>query len=111
MFESTMRADQPVRCSFEGELAHLIAPKQSSRDLDGRYALFDALSDLERRAQSGGASDLTLRKIAEIRFLAGILRESVRPFPIAPLRTVLRVRERIDARRAVSAEAADLGAV
>ncbi|XYD08514.1 hypothetical protein R1A27_26625 [Methylobacterium sp. NMS12] len=106
-----MRADQPIRCNFEGELANLIASKQSSRDLDARCALFDALSDLERRAQGAGAPDLTLRKIAEIRFLAGILRESVRPFPIAPLRTVLRARERVDPRRIPSAEAADLDAV
>ncbi|MBP2493323.1 hypothetical protein ABID82_000480 [Methylobacterium sp. PvP062] len=111
MFESMMRADQPARCSFEGELASLIATKQSSRDLDARCALFDALSDLERRAQSAGAPDMTLRKIAEIRFLTGILRESVRPFPIAPLRTVLRARERGDACRVASAAAADIDAV
>ena len=54
---------------------------------------------------------MTLRKIAEIRFLTVILRESVRPFPIAPLRTVLRARERGDARRVASAAAADLDAV
>ncbi len=106
-----MRSNQPVRCRFEGELATLIASKQSSRDLPARYALFDALSDLERRAKSAGAPDLTLRKIAEIRFLTGILRESVRPFPVASLRTVLRARERVDRRRVPSPEAADLDAV
>ncbi|MEE7468229.1 hypothetical protein MOF8_16255 [Methylobacterium oryzae] len=89
----------------------MVASKKSSQDPDARYALFDALSDLERRAQSAGAPDLTLRKIAEIRFLTGILRESVRPFPIAPLRTVLRARERGDRRRVSPAAAADLDAV
>jgi hypothetical protein len=107
-----MRTDQPVRCKFEGELSALIAAKQSSRDERARYALFEALSELEGRARTGGASDLTLRKIAELRFLAGILRESVRPFPVAPLRTVLRVRERLEERRgAWVTEPADLDGV
>ena len=106
-----MRADQPVRCRFEGELATLIASKQSSRDLDARCALFDALSDLESRARSGGAAGLTLRKIAEIRFLTGILREAVRPFPVAPLRTILRARERADGRGIPVPETAELGVV
>ncbi|AIQ88820.1 MULTISPECIES: hypothetical protein [Methylobacterium] len=52
-----------------------------------------------------------MRKIAEIRFLTGILRESVRPFPVASLRTVLRARERVDRRRVPASEAADLDAV
>ncbi|MGH1572916.1 hypothetical protein ACRAWG_22345 [Methylobacterium sp. P31] len=93
-----MRTDQAVQCRSEGELAALMARKQSSGDEHSRCALFNALSDLERRALVGGASDLTLRKIAESRFLAGILREAVRPFPLAPLRAVLRVRQRVDAR-------------
>jgi hypothetical protein len=103
-----MRADQTAGCRFEDELASLIASMQSYRDIGKRYALFDALSNLERRAQCAGAPDSTLRKIAEIRFLTGILREAVRPFPIAPLRTVLRARERVDTMRVSPAEAADL---
>ncbi|GJE11165.1 MULTISPECIES: hypothetical protein [Methylobacterium] len=89
-----MRTDQPVCCRFESELTSLIAQNQSS-GLDGtRDALFEALRALEGRARSEAASALTLRKIAEARFLVGILRDAVRPFPVAPLRTVLRVRER-----------------
>ncbi|MHB2207115.1 hypothetical protein [Methylobacterium sp. CM6257] len=107
-----MRTDQAVQCRFEDELTALMARKQSSEDGWSRCALFDAVSDLECRALIGGASDLTLRKIAEIRFLAGILREAVRPFPIAPLRTVLRVRQRVDARSSIRAPTeADLGFV
>jgi hypothetical protein len=99
MFGSMMRADQSLRCRFEDELALLTAGRQSSGDTQARYALFDTLKDLEGRALIGGASDLTLRRIAEIRFLVGILRDAVRPFPIAPLRTVLRVRERVHGHR------------
>ncbi|MCJ2090204.1 hypothetical protein MKK88_30090 [Methylobacterium sp. E-005] len=71
-------------------MAALAARVQSFGDRPDRYALFDALRDLEDRASTGGASGSTLRKIAEIRFFAGILREAVRPFPLASLRTVLR---------------------
>ncbi len=46
--------------------------------------------DLEDRAFVGGASTLTLPRIAEAR-LSGILREAVRPRPITSLRTVLRM--------------------
>jgi hypothetical protein len=73
-----------------------MARRSASGDARARYALFDALTDLEGRARVGGASDLTLRKIAEVRFLTGILREAVRPFPVAPLRMVLRARQRAD---------------
>ncbi|MCJ2072658.1 hypothetical protein MKK75_28360 [Methylobacterium sp. J-030] len=69
----------------------LAARVQSFGDRRDRYALFDALRDLEDRALTEGASGSTLRKIAEIRFFAGILREAVRPFPLMSLRTVLRV--------------------
>ena len=90
-----MRADSPAPSRFEDELTTLIVRKQFS-GVDGtRDALFDALLDLEGRAKSGAASALTLRKIAEARFLVGILRDAVRPFPVAPLRTVLRARDRL----------------
>ncbi|MCJ2137141.1 hypothetical protein MKK69_24385 [Methylobacterium sp. J-026] len=85
-----MYADQTIRCRFEGEMTSLVARMQSYGDARDRYALFDALRDLEDRAVAGGAPVLTLRKIAEVRFLVGILREAVRPFPAASLRTVLR---------------------
>ena len=47
--------------------------------------------DLEDRAFVGGASTLTLPRLAEAHFLSGILREAVRPRPITSLRTVLRM--------------------
>jgi hypothetical protein len=86
-----MRTDSPVRCRFEDELRSLIAGQQFI-DADGaRPVLFEALLNLESRARRGGASTVTLRKIAEARFLVGILRDAVRPVRAAPLRTLLRV--------------------
>jgi hypothetical protein len=82
---------EPLRCDFEDEMIVLMARVQSCDGRRERYAVFDALMDLEDRAFSGGASALTLRKIAEVRFLVGILREAVRPIPVASLRTVLRI--------------------
>ncbi|MCJ2092773.1 hypothetical protein MKK67_09695 [Methylobacterium sp. J-072] len=69
----------------------LLASKQSSDDSEGRQALFAALSRLERQALIAGAADPTLRKIAEARFLVGILRDAMRPSRIAPLRSLLRL--------------------
>ena len=93
-----MPADPSVRCRFEDELTTLIARKQSCSVDGARDALFEALLNLEGRAKSGAAPTLTLQKIGEARFLVGILRDAVRPFPVAPLRTVLRARERPDTR-------------
>jgi hypothetical protein len=104
-----MHRDQTVKCRFEDELAALIAPLRTCGDERARHALFDALMDLEGRARTGGASDLTLRKIAEVRFLTGILREAVRPYRTVPLRTILRMRERRSGRTIVRApEAAEI---
>jgi hypothetical protein len=89
-----MCTDQFARCRFDDELAVLIARKQSSEVEDARQALFEALSDLEDRARAGRASTSTVRKIAEARFLVGILRGAVRPVPVVSLRTVLRARGR-----------------
>lgn len=106
-----MCADQSSESRFEGELTRLIAGQQSSGDPAARQALYERLADLECRALIGGATPQTLRKIAEIRFLVGILRDAVRPFPIASLRTVLRLRERVrDRVEARSASQADLDA-
>ncbi|MCJ2016528.1 hypothetical protein MKK84_03660 [Methylobacterium sp. E-065] len=82
----------PLHCVFEREIAALMARMQSCDTRRDRYDDFDALVDLEDRARGGGASPLTLRKIAEVRFLVGILREAVRPVPVASLRTVLWIR-------------------
>ena len=82
---------EPLQCDFEREMAVLMARSQSCGERRDRYAVFDALMDLEDRAFLGGASTLTLRKIAEVRFLVGILRDAVRPNPVTSLRTVLRI--------------------
>lgn len=87
-----MCAADSIECSFGGELAALIAQIQSRGDQSDRGAIFDALTRLEDRALAGGAPALTLRKIAEVRFLVGILREAVRPAPVASLRALLRMR-------------------
>ncbi|MCJ2122732.1 hypothetical protein [Methylobacterium sp. J-077] len=86
-----MRADPCRHDRFEDELAALLGSKQSSDDEAARGALFAALSRLERQALIGGAADPTLRKIAEARFLVGILRDAMRPSRIAPLRSLLRL--------------------
>lgn len=101
-----MRTDQSSQCKFEVELVALIARQRTSGDARARHALFDALTDLEGRARTGGASDPTLRKIAEVRFLSGILREAVRPYRAVPLRTILRARERVNGRTIVRVPAA-----
>lgn len=71
----------------------IVGSVEASTDLARREASFEALSRLERMALIGGASDMTLRDIAEARFLVGILRDAVRPPKTASLRTILRMRE------------------
>ena len=98
-----MREDQSRQCSFREELASIVAYQQSSVDMRAREAVFEALSGLEKRALIGGASDATLRAIAEARFLIGILREAVVPARSATLRTVLRARRPLAPRRLAEA--------
>lgn len=86
-----MRVDPCQDSRFEGELTALLSDKQSSDDASVREALFAALSRLERQALIAGAADTTLHKIAEARFLVGILRDAMRPSRIAPLRSLLRL--------------------
>ncbi len=101
-----MRADPCHDSRFTGELAALLATKQSSDDEAAREALFAALSRLERQALIAGAADSTLEKIAEARFLVGILRDSMRPSRIAPLRSLLRLaRSRAGSRKPIRSEA------
>ena len=102
-----MRTEQLIRCRFEDELSGLVARKHCFDDARSRHTLFDALIDLEVRAQVGGAPEPTLRKIAESRFLAGILREAVRPVSPTPLRTILRLRGRGNGRVLAAAETGD----
>lgn len=87
-----MSADQSPPCPFRVELSAVIARGQVSPVERGGSHLYESLSALERRALVGGASDRTLRDIAEARFLSGILRGAVRPVRPAPIRTVLRAR-------------------
>ncbi|MBE7198764.1 MAG: hypothetical protein INR70_13325 [Parafilimonas terrae] len=64
---------------LSAEFAALVAHARDHRDGDSRQDLFTALLALERRAGLAGVSDRFLRRVAEARFLAGILRESVVP--------------------------------
>ena len=88
-----MSEDRPKACPFRDEMTALVGSVQASTDLPSREISFEALSRLERMALIGGASDGTLRDIAEARFLVGILRDAVRPPKPASLRTILRARE------------------
>ena len=100
-----MCAAESIQSSFEDERVALTARVQSCGDRHARYALFDELLSLEDRALAAGAPDLTLRKIAEVRFLVGILREAVRPRPVASLRTLLQAYGPGTARRRVTVDA------
>ena len=73
-------------------MASIVGSVKASPDRLLRESSFEALSRLERLALIAGASDLTLREIAEARFLVGILRDSVRPPKPTTLRTILRAR-------------------
>lgn len=97
-----MRADPRHRNHFEDELATLLASKHASDDEEARQAPFATLSRLERQALIAGAPDTTLHKIAEARFLVGILRDSMRPSRIAPLRSLQRLAT--ETRRLVEAD-------
>ncbi len=87
-----MRDDQSKTCPFRVEMTSIVESARASAGLASREASFTALSRLERLALTGGASDATLREIAEARFLAGILRDSVRAAKPARLRAILRAR-------------------
>ncbi len=65
--------------TFIDDLTAILGRARGPRERDSRIALFESLSRLEKQAFVGGASALTLGRLAESRFLAGILRESVSP--------------------------------
>ena len=98
-----MSQDHPSPCPFRDEMASIVGSIRTPSGSPARDASFEALSRLERLALIGGASDATLRDIAEARFLVGILRESVRPPKPATLRTILRAREPASPRRTARA--------
>ena len=87
-----MTADQFVESDLKAELASIVERGQRPIDERSRNELFLALSRLEKQALIGGGSDEILKRIAEVRFLAGILRHAVRPARVGGLRTVLRSR-------------------
>jgi hypothetical protein len=89
-----MRADQSGEDALKEQLASIVGRGRRSTDERSRDELFAALSRLERQALVGGGSDEILKSIAEVRFLAGILRDAVRPPRPGALRTALRSRRR-----------------
>ncbi|MDP4024514.1 hypothetical protein Q8W71_17970 [Methylobacterium sp. NEAU 140] len=90
-----MSADQSREGLFRAELASIVGRARYSAGFDARQDLFEALSNLERRALIGGASDRILRDIAETRFLTGILRDAVRATRTGGLRGLLRARDAV----------------
>lgn len=73
------------------EFAALVAQARSRPDAAARQDLFTALLSLERRAGLAGVNDDFLLRVAEARFLAGILRESVVPLSHVGVRTARRI--------------------
>ncbi|MFC6747298.1 hypothetical protein [Methylobacterium persicinum] len=61
------------------ELAAIFRRARGNREPESRAALFESLRDLERRARCSGMPESILRRVAESRFLAGVLREAVSP--------------------------------
>lgn len=61
------------------ELAGIFRRARGHREPEARLALFESLKDLEKRARCGGVPENILGRIAESRFLAGILRDAVSP--------------------------------
>lgn len=82
---------QPNEHCFTAEFATLVGQVRDHRDAESRSSLFTALVALERRAGLAEVSDGLLRRIAEARFLAGILRDSVLPVDHLYARGVRRV--------------------
>ncbi|MCJ2011681.1 hypothetical protein [Methylobacterium sp. J-076] len=74
-----MSADHPDEHTIIEELAAIFRRARGPRAGEARHALFESLAELERRAGLRGASDGTLGRVSESRFLAGLLRESVSP--------------------------------
>ncbi len=74
-----MSTDSLDELSLFEELAAILRRARGRRESESRYALFDELAALEKRALVLGASRPTLDRLAESRFLAGILRDSISP--------------------------------
>ncbi len=68
------------------ELSAIFRLARGHHEREARIALFESLSDLEKQAYLRGASDCLLKRVAESRFLAGILREAVCPVRYQSLR-------------------------
>lgn len=72
-----MPTDSLNELSIFEELAAILRRSRGRRESESRHVMFEELAALEKRALVQGASDATLDRLAETRFLAGILRESV----------------------------------
>jgi hypothetical protein len=81
-----MSIDSLNELSLFEELAAILRRARGRRESESRHTLFEELAALEKRALVLGASNPTLDRLAETRFLAGILRESVSPSRYSNLR-------------------------
>lgn len=70
------------------ELAAIFRRARGHREPEARVALFESLSDLEGRARCGGVPESILGRIAESRFLAGLLQDAVSPAHYQSIRGV-----------------------
>ncbi|WP_378970182.1 hypothetical protein [Methylobacterium komagatae] len=86
-----MSAQSTDENSIADELRAIFRASREHRDRDSRIALFDSLANLERSLTSRGAPEAFLRRVAECRFLAGILRESVTPAHHQAMRATRRI--------------------
>lgn len=61
------------------DLTAIFRRARGNCERESRISLFESLSELEKKAYLRGAPDGVLNRVAESRFLAGILREAVTP--------------------------------
>ncbi|WP_449411166.1 hypothetical protein [Methylobacterium komagatae] len=90
-FGRPMSAQNTDENSIADELRAIFRASRDHRDRDSRIALFDSLADLERSMVLSGAPESFLRRVAECRFLAGILRNSVSPVHHQAMRATRRI--------------------
>jgi hypothetical protein len=74
-----MSTDSLDELSLFEDLTAILRRARGYRESESRQALFEELAALEKRALVQGASNSLLVRLAETRFLAGILRESISP--------------------------------
>lgn len=74
-----MSTHPPDEITIIEDLAAIFRVARGQRECDSRLELYTSLSELEKQAYVMGAPDPVLKRVAESRFLAGILREAVSP--------------------------------